>query len=142
MPREERGSQLNCPKSLNGNSFPREIRLLKRAEFQSVFNQHQSVQARGIRLLARSGEPGPKLGFVIAKKQIRMAVQRNRIKRLGRESFRLNQQKLGSLHIIIMARGRVAQLSNQEIHTIFDTLWNKLIEKCKDLPSDSSISTG
>ncbi len=129
MPREERGSQLNCPKSLNGNSFPRKVRLLKRADFQYVFDQPQSVQARGIRLLARSGSSGPKLGFVIAKTQIKMAVQRNRIRRLGRESFRLNQRKLDNLHIIIMARGSVAQLSNQEIHAVFDTLWKKIIEK-------------
>lgn len=46
----------------------------------------------------------PRLGVVISKKIMRLAVNRNYFKRVVREVFRLNQFKLKGLDLIVRAK--------------------------------------
>ena len=52
----------------------------------------------------------PRLGLAISKKIIRKAVDRNRVKRMIRESFRLNQQQLGCFDIVVLAKRDTVKL--------------------------------
>jgi ribonuclease P protein component len=109
-------------------NFPPASRLLKSADFSQVF---ENTEWRGstpqLLILASSNKlEHPRLGFVLAKKQIRHAVDRNRIKRLIRESFRLNQSKLDSLDFVILARNGATELNNQELRAAVDALWFRL----------------
>jgi ribonuclease P protein component len=45
-----------------------------------------------------------RLGLAVAKKRVRLAVGRNRIKRLVRESFRHNAHLLGAVDVIVLSR--------------------------------------
>ena len=45
---------------------------------------------------------GPKLGLAISKKYCRLAAQRNKIKRIIRESFRKNKDKLKGFDIVVL----------------------------------------
>lgn len=49
-----------------------------------------------------------RLGLAISKKSHRLAVERNRFKRIAREVFRLEQQALGHWEVVVMARGKSA----------------------------------
>jgi len=72
-----------------------------------------------------------RLGLAIAKKQLRLAVSRNRIKRLIRDSFRFNQELLAGLDIVVLTRTSVLKCSNNEILLQLETLWQQLESRCK-----------
>ena len=77
-------------------------------------------------MLARRGPPGPaRLGLAIAKKRIRRASARNRIKRLVRESFRYHAAELCGLDVVVLARGDGAA-SNRELLDSLATHWQRL----------------
>lgn len=72
-----------------------------------------------------------KLGIIVAKKNIRHAVQRNRIKRLLRESFRHKRCELPQVNIVALAKKGADQLTNEQCFSEFQYLWNKLNRKLK-----------
>lgn len=81
-------------------------------------------------ILATPNELGwPRLGLVIGKKNIRLAVQRNRAKRLIRESFRLRQQAIPALDIVVLARRGLDKQNNSQLHAELNTLWDKLLKR-------------
>ena len=60
---------------------------------------------------------GPRLGILISRKHAAAAADRNRIKRCIREAFRLEQEKLGAIDLLVRppydaraSRDDVAQL--------------------------------
>lgn len=76
----------------------------------------------------------PRLGIIIARKHVRRAVDRNRIKRLVRESFRHRQDRIPSLDVIVLARPGIGTLDNQQLYQQLDRLWGKLSQQV-DSPS-------
>ncbi len=68
----------------------------------------------------------PRLGLVFSKKNVRRAVDRNRLKRLARESIRLQQQRLPSVDIVILARRGVHELDNDSLHRQLHGMWKRL----------------
>ena len=81
-------------------------------------------------MLARpSGLKEARLGLIVAKKNVRLAVKRNRIKRVVRDSFRLNQQTLGTLDVIFLARRGLDKLEPAEQHKLLLQSWRKLSQQ-------------
>lgn len=70
--------------------------------------------------------PGPgssaRLGLAVSRKVSKSAVQRNRIKRLVRESFRKHSAGLPPLDIVVMARPGAAGCDNPRLATSIDAL--------------------
>ncbi|MGE8323628.1 MAG: ribonuclease P protein component [Pseudomonas sp.] len=108
--------------------FSREKRLLTPRHFKAVFDSPTGkVPGKNLLILAReNGLDHPRLGLVIGKKSVKLAVQRNRLKRLMRDSFRLNQQLLAGLDIVIVARKGLGEIENPELHQHFGKLWKRL----------------
>ncbi|HET8938456.1 MAG TPA: ribonuclease P protein component [Polyangiales bacterium] len=72
--------------------FPRTDRLLRRSEFMRVQQQGRRVHtAHFVMLVVRAGRGVTRLGVTVGRR-VGGAVQRNRVKRLVREVFRLNRQ--------------------------------------------------
>ena len=65
--------------------------------------------------------------MAISKRILKNAVDRNRIKRIVRESFRSHQRELSGLDIVVMCRDEVKQMSNQELFNSLNTHWQKII---------------
>ena len=108
--------------------FDRTLRLLNASDYQTVFNQSRlKVSTPEILFLAiHNQQHQPRLGLVIAKKNVRLSVQRNRIKRIVRETFRLQQHELGNLDVIVLARRGLDKMDNQQLQQVCTELWQQL----------------
>jgi ribonuclease P protein component len=116
---------------MKSGRFARHQRLLKPAEFKHVFARPDRLTNHNMTILARENKLNhARLGLAISKKQLRRAVDRNRVKRLVRESFRQRQEKLPGYDCIVMVRGSISTLSNSAIFETLDKHWNRLVEKC------------
>ena len=102
----------------------RNQKLLTAESYQEVFNQAQRFGNRSFTVLAKENNlDHARLGLAISKKCAKKAVDRNRIKRLFRESFRLNQHTLPCVDIVVMCKSSALSLDNKEIHTQIETQW-------------------
>jgi ribonuclease P protein component len=75
-------------------------------------------------------ETYPRLGLSIATRIFGTAVARNRIKRLTRESFRLNQHSLPPLDITVSARAAAAAASTPDLRASLDQHWRSIAGRC------------
>ncbi len=116
-------------------SFGRKLRLLTASDYKAVFGKAElKVSCPQLLILAiKSGYEDPRLGLVIAKKHVRLAVERNRLKRLLRESFRKHQQLLIEMDIVILARSGSDKLDNENFVTLVEKLWQDLMRRQKRL---------
>jgi len=88
-------------------SFGQLKKMRKTDEFSSVFRFRCVRAMAGIDFLAApNGLNYARLGMIVPKKIIATAVARNRVKRLIRESFRLNQGELTGLDVVARIRSR------------------------------------
>ena len=116
-----------------GESFPRSSSLAKAEDFKRVFSSNTRVSDDCFTLLiAKHRSDSPRIGFAIAKKQIKRAVDRNRIKRLVRESFRLNQNILPGRDLVVMVRHRILKLTNRQILQRLDKHWQSVAKSCEN----------
>ncbi len=122
-------------------SFGKARRLLKAKDYSRVFDGAEArASHRHLLLLAKTNKgPGHRLGLVIAKKNVRLAVQRNRIKRVAREVFRQLPESEPALDVILLARRGLDQLDNAELSTILQQQWRKLIRHAPE-PSNCQES--
>lgn len=123
------------------HGFKPEYRLLTPGQFKLVFDgATRKASGPYVLLLARPNDLGhPRLGLVIAKKSVKRAVDRNRVKRIARESFRLNKPELGNLDIVVLARKGLGELDNAALHEMYRGMWRKLA-KSADKPPRSRQS--
>ncbi|WP_428606494.1 ribonuclease P protein component [Sedimenticola sp.] len=114
-------------------SFGRNRRLVKPVEFKRVFQNSRRSSDRCFTVLFLANDtPHARLGLAIAKKILKRAVDRNRVKRLIRESFRLKQHDLAGLDLVVMcARG--IDLSNK--HLLRDSLDRHWMKAAQALPT-------
>ena len=113
------------------NNFSRELRLLTPSHFTHVFNDATPAVSPAFTLLARHNQLAhPRVGITIAKKRVRKAHDRNRLKRLIRESFRHQRHKLPPVDIIVVGKSGADKLTNEEIVSMLDKQWKKLAKRC------------
>jgi ribonuclease P protein component len=122
--------------SISQASFQRRYRLISTTDYERVFKgNRRSVDESFTVLYRRNGLGYPRLGLVIAKKTVRSAVVRNRLKRIIRESFRSTKQQLTDLDIVIMARRNTGTSSKAKILLSLARHWQTL-NRCKEAGSD------
>lgn len=116
-------------------SFPRQARLLDSRDYKEVFDDVVvKASDKSLLILARpSGQDRSRLGLVIAKKHVRRANQRNRIKRVIREHFRLKQSRLDALDLVVIARQGLGDLDNEALRQVLARLWSRLRKKAAAL---------
>ncbi|MGK0442524.1 MAG: ribonuclease P protein component [Pseudohongiellaceae bacterium] len=112
-------------------AFDKSKRLLKASDYKPVFdNAKFKVSSKEVLFLTKPNRLShPRLGLVIAKKNVRLAAQRNRVKRIIRESFRLNQANIPALDIVILARHGIDHMDNATLHQMIANMWQQLHRK-------------
>ncbi|VVC76929.1 Ribonuclease P protein component [Aquicella siphonis] len=108
--------------------FSRTYRLAGKHDFQSVFaNPNKTAHKYFLALSIPNQLQHARLGIVLSKHRLRLSVQRNRLRRLIRESFRHNKDVLKGVDVIILLRSECIPLeSSKTIRKDIDTLWQKL----------------
>ena len=114
-------------------TFGKSLRLLNSGDFQQVFDSASfRISHQHLLLLAcHNGRSSPRLGLVVAKKHLRLAVDRNRIKRLCRESFRKRQADFADLDLILLSRNGLDKLDNASVFSLLDHQWQRLLKKVR-----------
>ena len=113
------------------NRFLKSQRLLKSDEFQAVRGTSLTVSNTNLLILAKKNEiSNARLGLAISKRNVKLAVQRNEIKRVARESFR-QQVGLPNLDVVLMARPGVKSLTKNELRQCIDELWQQLAKRAQ-----------
>ena len=79
-------------------------------------------------LAAPGATQSSRLGVIVAKKAIRRAVRRNRIKRLVREQFRHHPFDK-AIDLVVLARSGADQMDNPSVWSELDRLWRALGQK-------------
>jgi ribonuclease P protein component len=114
--------------------FPKSVRLLTSEDYSDVFQAVDlRVSSKHFLILAHGKSlPKARLGIIVAKKHVKLAVQRNRVKRLLRESFRLRQASLPHLDLVVLAKKGIDRLDNPDCASELQHLWNKLSRKVEN----------
>ena len=118
-------------------SFPKASRLLNAADYSAVFEQtHFKVSCRYFLILARfSSNANTRLGLIVAKKHIPTAVQRNRVKRLIRTSFRFLDPFPRHLDLVLLVKKDADKIHNRQAFALLNTLWTDVALKCQSTKS-------
>ena len=116
------------------------MRLLNGRAYDAVFGDNRRLADRFWTVLAHRVPSAPdatladarapaRLGLAVAKKRARRAVDRNRIKRVARESFRHARGALEGHHVVVMNRDAATSASAAELRRALDTLWSRLLRQ-------------
>ena len=108
--------------------------LRRKEDFDRVFRLNQyKVFSKEFSLLSYSNALGyPRLGMIVAKKSVRLAVTRNVIKRRLRASFRLLVMKESpSLDCVVVVKSCTATMGRKGIYESTRKLWMELLEKSR-----------
>ena len=96
-------------------SFPKKERLKSKKLFEQVFQDGKSLKQYPLKLIYLETELTEDVkcqaGMAVPKRRIRQAVKRNRIKRIMRESYRLNKEPIfnkmqGSYALLFLYLGK------------------------------------
>lgn len=126
-----------------GQAFTKSMRLLHSSDFQTVFDDAPlRTSHQHFLFLARMNQlDRPRLGLVIAKKHIRHAVDRNRMKRLIRETFRAKQQQLAGIDVIVLARKGMNDATNTLLIEQLNGQWDRLIRRLQKAKTEQLKSS-
>jgi ribonuclease P protein component len=111
-------------------TFEPRKRLHQPAEFRDVRRRGKKFADAFFSLsVLGNHETYPRLGLSIATSTFGTAVARNRIKRLTRESFRLNQHSLPPVDVTVSAReaARLAKVS--DLRASLDEHWKSITQR-------------
>jgi len=116
--------------------------LITRLTFEPRKRLHQPAEFRALKLRGRklgdaffslsvlaNQRSTARLGLAIATRALGSSVARNRLKRITRESFRLNQHALPAVDISVSARAAARLAESKELWASLDKLWKKITQR-------------
>ena len=111
------------------HTFARRYRLTKTDEFSSVFGFRKAIRGKLLMLhyQPRAAEmTEARLGLVIAKKLLKRSVDRNRVKRIIREQFRIQRASLPACDLVVRLAVKPVPLDGKLVAGDFLALLDKL----------------
>jgi len=124
-------------------AFTRAHRLLSPKDFKRVMdNPRWRASQRQLLLLVSENETDhARIGFVLPRRRVPLAVARNRIKRIIREVFRGQLSLLAGLDIVVMARDGLGDLDNPGLRLAIENQFQYIARKRQRPASPAAEST-
>jgi ribonuclease P protein component len=115
-------------------SFPKEARLRTRAEFLRVYEHGKRIEGRFMTVfILPSDKPLQRVGITATKKAIGKAHDRNRAKRLLRETFRLSKAELDTVEtrydMVLNARRSILKVKLEKPLAEFQEIIGRIGQK-------------
>lgn len=103
-------------------------RIRQAVEFDKVFKRGKRLADRCFAFhYLMMNRDYPRLGIIVSKKNCALAVDRNRIKRIVREQFRLNQPAIPSVDLVVLLKSSLKNISEQEQQECVKKLFSQLM---------------
>jgi ribonuclease P protein component len=114
--------------------LPRQWRLSGATEFSRVFEQAVVSADTGFKVLGRrTGQENSRLGMAVSRQVDKRAVQRNRLKRVIRESFRTHylsdSPRRPATDIVVLPRRQAVVTSNEQLFDQLSRHWAQIDER-------------
>jgi ribonuclease P protein component len=107
--------------------LPRDARIRRAGDFAALRHASGRLGGRCFSVRYRpNGLDQARLGLAVSKRVSKRAVERNRIKRVLRESFRRARFELPPVDVVVMAREAAAGVPGNELLAEIDALWRRL----------------
>lgn len=118
-----------------------DARLVKKADFDRVFAENQRARTDYVMVMARPNAVGhPRLGMVIPKRLLGRAVDRNRVKRCVRESFRQVLAELPACDFVVRLFAKpVPGDEARDLPRTFRRAGERAMAKWPGLPSGGAV---
>jgi ribonuclease P protein component len=106
-------------------------RLLSGSDFDRVYAVRWRVVDANFSINAAPNTLGiARLGLSISGKTVGNSVQRNRVKRQVRESFRMAAPTLPAFDLVVGARNGARTAHNAALRASLDALWDQIRKRC------------
>ena len=113
----------------NQMNFPRKYRLTSKADYRHVFSRPESSRDHCFRVLSRTNSQGHcRLGLAVSKKNNPRAVDRSRIKRVIRESFRMNLDSMNTdqgIDLVVLPTAAATSICNRDLFISLEKHWKE-----------------
>jgi len=107
--------------------FKRQARLCRPGDFRDVFAKPKKSVDSFFTVLARdNGRSSARLGLAISKKCARRAVDRNRLKRIVRESYRHHRDHLKGIDFVVLCRRGSLTSPNSRLFSSLSAHWKRI----------------
>ena len=116
-----------APKRL---TLPAQKRIRRKSDFDATYAKGRRFGNGFFGVTAAPNETGvPRIGLAVAIRIAGGGVQRNRIRRIIRESFRLHQHGLPAVDLIVSVRDRARSATGAELRESLSALWKSVAGK-------------
>lgn len=111
--------------------FPVDVRLRRPDEYKRTLTSGKRVHCELLMaVVTPNPTSSPRLGLAVAKRQVRLAHERNRVKRIARDYFRRHLAEWPSFDCVVMAKAGIENVSNPELQIMMKQLFDKVAARC------------
>ena len=105
--------------------------LTHKIQFDAVYQRGSKLGDSCFLILYKpNGLNHARLGLSVSARTVGNAVNRNRIKRLIRESFRNNSDSMPSVDVVVNTRSGAKTSLNKQLVERLDQLWLAMVKRC------------
>lgn len=112
---------------LNNLRLSHESRLRYKSDFDRVFKHQKKIRCEiGMLRFAPNNLDIARIAIIASKRNVRLAIVRNRLRRLVKETFRHQQSSLRGLDLVFVAHREASTANQIEINRCLNKLFKRL----------------